>query len=972
MSLFGSPSQASSNTVASGVSIQSSVYGSVIPVVYGRTRMVGNLIWYGDFQAIPQNSGGSGSGKGGGGGGKDGGSGTYDYKCSFLFALGEGTLGGVVTVYSSKTATAWGSAGLAFANGALTQAPWGYLTTKYPGKDLSYAGTGYVFALNYDLGNSAQMPNLSYEVTGLFANAIAGLPDADPANVVSDMLTNLRYGVGFPAARLGDLSVFSGYCRAAGLVVSPLFDTQQDAASLINAIVQDCNAEFVWSGATLTVIPYGDEDLSANGASYAAPSAPLYSLTDDDFLDVESGDPVTFTRARPSDQMNSIKLEWLNRGADYNIEVVEAKDLAAIQVYGLRAAQPSQSHYFCNLAAATMSATLTLQRQAVRNQYTFTLGWRYCLLDPMDIVAITDATLGLAEQWVRIMTIEEDDNGNLKITAQDYLGGTAADYNVAPGSVNQPLIFEPPPTLSAGVPQVWIGASGGANWGGADIWLSTDNATYQHYGRITAPARQGVLTAALPAGADPDTTDTLAVDLSESAGVLLSGTEADANSYQTLCYVDGELIAYETATLTATNAYSLTYLRRGAYGSAIGAHASGSQFCRLDQAVVAIDLPVSPVSYIGTTIYVKLLSFNLFGGGGELLADVDAYSYAPTGIGATVAPPASVSMATGYVQQADGTIQPYLDVLWTASPDTLFDSYQVEISAHGANHWNGVTVGSSTLSYRYHPIATGVAFDARVRAVRSLGPYFSTWVEATNVTTVGKAAASADPTALAAAGGYQAVVLTWTAAAATDIAWYEIWEGPSATLSAAAAIGVAQSTNFTAGGLADDTAYWFWIRSINTSGVAGDFVGPVGATTNLVQTGGIAPGAVSSVASEMNAGLTINTNYMTVGVATQFPMASATVVTTGGEVDINVALDDYSVSAGTGEGDLDPSFGLYRDGTLLTTYGNDYVRDFYYDTPAAGTHTYALIAAATFDGSVSARGLYTYGANSIRALALKR
>jgi hypothetical protein len=238
MSLFGSPTQASTNTVASGVAIQTSIYGSVVPVVYGQTRMVGNLIWYGDFQAIAKGS--SGSGKGGGGsGGKDGGAGAHDYKASFAFALAEGTLAEIVTVYESKSVKAWSAAGLAWANGALTQTPWGYLTTKYPGQDLSYAGTGYVFALNYDLGDSAEMPNLSYEVTGLFAGAISGLPDADPAAVVADILTNPRYGVGFPSARLGDLSLFSNYCRAAGLVVSPLFDTQSDAASLLNAIVQD-------------------------------------------------------------------------------------------------------------------------------------------------------------------------------------------------------------------------------------------------------------------------------------------------------------------------------------------------------------------------------------------------------------------------------------------------------------------------------------------------------------------------------------------------------------------------------------------------------------------------------------------------------------------------------------------------------------------------------------------------------------
>ena len=50
------------------------------------------------------------------------------------------------------------------------------------------------------------------------------------------------------------------------------------------------------------------------------------------------------------------------------------------------------------------------------------------------------------------------------------------------------------------------GASGVAdpNWGGAFVWISTDGATYGQTGTVLAPARQGFLSAALPAppGAD--------------------------------------------------------------------------------------------------------------------------------------------------------------------------------------------------------------------------------------------------------------------------------------------------------------------------------------------------------------------------------------------------------------------------------------------------------------------------------------
>ena len=47
------------------------------------------------------------------------------------------------------------------------------------------------------------------------------------------------------------------------------------------------------------------------------------------------------------------------------------------------------------------------------------LGWRYALLEPMDIVLLTDATLGLVNKPVRLTAIEEDDNGELTMTAEE-------------------------------------------------------------------------------------------------------------------------------------------------------------------------------------------------------------------------------------------------------------------------------------------------------------------------------------------------------------------------------------------------------------------------------------------------------------------------------------------------------------------------------------------------------------------------
>jgi hypothetical protein len=156
-------------------------------------------------------------------------------------------------------------------------------------------------------------------------------------------------------------------------------------------------------------------------------------------------------------------------------------------------------------------------------------------------------------------------------------------------------------------------------------------------GRFRRRRRQGVLTAALPAppGANPDALDTLSVSLVESGGQLASGTHADAQNGVTLCLVDNELLAYASATLAGTNAYNLTYLYRGLYGTAAAAHANGVPFIRLDSAIFQYNLPAA---FIGVPLFLKFQSFNIFGVSVEDLSECAVDPYTPTGAGQAIGP----------------------------------------------------------------------------------------------------------------------------------------------------------------------------------------------------------------------------------------------------------------------------------------------------------------------------------------------
>jgi len=171
------------------------------------------------------------------------------------------------------------------------------------------------------------------------------------------------------------------------------------------------------------------------------------------------------------------------------------------------------------------------------------------------------------------------------------------------------------------------------NWGGCQVWVSSDGSTYALAGTIYRGARQGVLTASLPSHADPDTTDTLSVDLAQSQGQMLSGTSADMNNFVTLCYCDGELVSYQTATLAASYKYNLTTLRRGVYGTPIGSHSTGAAFARFGPNDPSLFKYAYPANFAGQTIYVKLPAFNTYGQALQSLAGVSAYTHALTGAG---------------------------------------------------------------------------------------------------------------------------------------------------------------------------------------------------------------------------------------------------------------------------------------------------------------------------------------------------
>jgi hypothetical protein len=703
-----------------GLQLMSSAESLPRQLVYGMAPVAPNIIYYNNFQSHPQLAwtGQAWIITG------------WTYSADFVFALCEGAISNVGQVWQNNSnylfqsgspnpegfsLQQWQSenngkgpaAGVSLFTGGPGQTPWGYLAATPYG--LAYQDLAYVGAASFNLGSSAAVGSLRFEIASIFYGTGANGVDADPALVIQDFLTDPNHGVpSFPAGSLdtstllgasGDSSCQS-YWRALGLCFSPALLQQEPASSILTRWCQLLNVAPVWTGGKLTFVPYGDLSLQGSTVNWTAQTSPVYELTYDHFMAPSGGDmtgaqgsPVVVERNDPLTLHNVQRLEAQNRAGvnvnaglvtsqtgallvevltiaakgvspgsitlpqpngqpQYQATPIEARDLYDAQVNGLRIAPTITAHEICDLSVAATIAQILLQRGLyVRNTFIFTVSWEFSLLDPMDVISITDPLIGLENKLVRITEIEESDDGSFRITAEDLtIGVSTPGPNIVSGSAPQTidvtipaepvdlsLVYEPPAAASNGTAQIWFGASGGSsgvpdpNWGGCNVLVSVDGgATYNKIGTITGPAPIGSLTASYASASGFDTTDTLAVNLAVSGGALASTTAGNAQAGAVnLSLIDSELVAFETATLTGANAYNLTNVQRGAFGTTPAAHSSGAQFAQLSN-ILQYTLPAS---WVGVALYFKFQSFNIYGNGVEALSSATAVPYTPRGAG---------------------------------------------------------------------------------------------------------------------------------------------------------------------------------------------------------------------------------------------------------------------------------------------------------------------------------------------------
>lgn len=649
-------------------------FGTPVPLLFGTCKVSPNLMCYQDFETkekrTTQKSGKSKSTTI-----------TYLYYVYAELALGEGVISGINKVWVGDTAYAGlgalnantnnEGAGLALNKGDNNQ-PTTYMSTNHADIATGYDNLAYLYGRIFLGEDNASMPSYSFEVRG---SLIADNTDANPAYVIKDILSKIGLGSYIDEASFAD---YAKYCANADLLISTpndAFSRQDKAQTIIANLLEITNTYMYWSVDRFKFAVRDD----VQRAEWSPNTQIMYDLTADDFIP-QSGSPIIVKRKDSTEIYNYITVNFLNRANDYEEESVSYQDLDSIKTYGVRSVSYDAKWYHTKARALKYAQMKTRMAQTECNQYTFRLPWKYCRLEPGDLLRITDEAIGIAGQVVMVSEITEAKTGILTVTAVQRAPGAYSeakytvvndyqyqDFNVEPGNTARPLFIIPPSDLvtSASGCELWIALQGAAKtWGGCNVFASTKDGDYSHIGTQGVNSIYGTT-----AGTMTDTADTAYIRLNNQRPVeLLTGSAHDAVLGNTLIWINGECMSYTRATLLDSNLYQLTGLIRGQYGTTAKAHNYGEDVAVLDGGIYVVPLTKQ---HIGRTLYFKFPAFNEFKANGQNLSDVDCYSCV-----AAVSDLPNCTDVTAYNKYRDvGGKIVYHDIIVEWSPDD-FDNYQ--------------------------------------------------------------------------------------------------------------------------------------------------------------------------------------------------------------------------------------------------------------------------------------------------------
>ena len=689
-------------------------FGLAVPALYGRCKTAPNVINYQDFtskeHSVTQKSGKAKSTQV-----------SYLYSAYLELALGT-PIESVKNIWVGNdkydSLAALNAAGSSTPGQPLSvnlgnnSSPTAYMQEKHSDIAVGYQDLSYLYGYVFLGEDSASCPSYQVEVQGALGETGDGT-DANPAYIIRDILEKLGLGAFIDETSFADYAL---YCKEADLLVSTpsgKFNEQRQAQEIVKELLSLTNAYMFMNGDKFVFIP---KETAAQG-DWSPKTAVVYDLDADD-LAIENGGIVAFRRKDSNEIYNYVTVKFTNRSNDYEQESVSFQDVDDIRERGVKAVEIEALWLHTKERAIKFARAYARRCQMEINQYTLKLDWAFCRLTAGDLIRVTDENLGLDKQTMMVSEVSEDGYGLLTVTAvqrnivtdpepvyairDDY---NRLDFNIMPSNTAQPVFIKPPAdmtTSSSGL-EVWIALRGlDEKWGGCQILVSDKDSNYSLAGVQDVSSSIGTITAMSSAA----TTVTVQFDNVGTVDIL-AGSVADADNGNTLLWIDGEIVAYESATLQARNKYVFDGLRRGLYGTKAISHTAGVKAVVIDSKLYSMPLPAQ---YNARELYFKFPAFNVLQKNIQEPADIMAYSTIVTTSEEKPNAPASASFT--FTNEAN--------LKWSAVTNTIVARYEVRSSASTANDSNLLYAGASTNAVINLTSRTGSVY---IYAVNLAGEY---------------------------------------------------------------------------------------------------------------------------------------------------------------------------------------------------------------------------------------------------------
>jgi len=595
----------------SDTKVQSAALGAPIPLVYGRARVAGNVLWTSGLKETrtekKQSSGGKGARPS-----------TTTVEFSYSASIAVGISGRRIIrieriwadgkLLRDATGNLLAPVTIRVHDGDERQAADPLLQASEGMETMPpFRGLAYVVLEDLQLAEFAnRIPNLSFEVV-----ADEDLTLGDPVQDIASRLDGLQVETAqLTLPVTGLVAPDEGPVRSVleALARTYLISVTEMAGRLV-FLRQD--------GPQGDLITVKDRDL---GAALAGDSrAPR----------------IVQERLESGEQPLQVDLRHGDPQRDYQVSVQRAQIQAGHTHRRLTEDSPTVMQASDARQRADEVLNALWQRQET---FSLSLPARYLGLVPGDLVSfpVGDAQRAIRVEDVQFSPIRIGISGPVieprgDMASEDAESGDFPDgIVIPPGPTRLDFLDFPGIGNESARPQMLVAASGaGPSWPGANIFLSRDlGESFDFVQAIPSPAVTGTTIDAMPEGpaAFWDEASSVTVMLDDPAEELESRSALSVLNGGNRAVIGSEVVQFSTASLQPDGSYRLSGLLRGRNGTehAMAGHAAGERFVLLDGGgLVAVDLPTE---LLGRQLQVRPVTVN------RALDETETQVLAPEGL----------------------------------------------------------------------------------------------------------------------------------------------------------------------------------------------------------------------------------------------------------------------------------------------------------------------------------------------------